>query len=173
MNQRLIPKRLMSMVSRLHQLVLGLLLCLCLLAHPSPTSAAASPNPLPVGIGSSTVDAAIEQYLASMPDDYHAIRSVAALKQFLRSADALLIDVRSTAEYNTGHIPGAVNIPLTVLGLHVADIPVDQPVVLYCSSGYRSAMGVMALQLEGRHRASGFPPSLQGWSAAGETLVTS
>jgi rhodanese-related sulfurtransferase len=119
------------------------------------------------------IDVAVDDYLSSMPRDYHAIRSVAALKRFLESEDSLLVDVRTASEYNSGHIPGAVNIPLNLLGMHVAEIPVDQHVVLYCSTGFRSAMGVMALQLEGRRFASGFPPSINGWKEAGETLETS
>jgi rhodanese-related sulfurtransferase len=119
------------------------------------------------------VDVAVDEYLSAMPRDYHAIRSVSALKRFLESEGSLLIDVRTASEYNSGHIPGAVNIPLNVLGMHVVDIPVDQQVVLYCSTGYRSAMGVMALQLEGRRLATGFPPSINGWAEAGESLVTS
>ena len=158
---------------RLHRFLLGLLLCLCLIACPATTAAAASVISSPEGIGLPDVDAAIGKYLSSMPDDYHGIRSVPALKRFLRSADSLLIDVRSAAEYNSGHIPGAVNIPLTTLALHVTDIPADRPVVLYCSTGYRSAMGVMALQLEGRRLARGFPPSIKGWTAAGEPLARS
>jgi rhodanese-related sulfurtransferase len=61
---------------------------------------------------------------------------------------------------------------LNDLGRHVAEISPEREVVLYCSSGFRSAMGVMALQLEGRHQVKGFAPSIEGWKAAGEPVVT-
>jgi 3-mercaptopyruvate sulfurtransferase SseA len=43
----------------------------------------------------------------------------------------LLVDVRSTEEYNAGHIPGARSIPLEALPRRMAEIPRDIPVVLY------------------------------------------
>jgi rhodanese-related sulfurtransferase len=57
----------------------------------------------------------------------------------------LLIDVHNPSEYQGDYILGAINIPLTDLDLRLDAIPTEQDVVLYCSTGYRSAMGVMAL----------------------------
>ncbi len=82
----------------------------------------------------------------------------------------MLIDVRQPSEYRSGHISGAINIPLKQLERHLGEIPCDQDIVLYCSTGYRSAMGVMALQLQGFSHVRGFPPSLAGWQAAGEAV---
>ncbi|MEA5441813.1 rhodanese-like domain-containing protein [Cyanobium gracile] len=114
------------------------------------------------------VQSAVDQYLASIPADFYTLKTVAALKSALASGRTVLIDVRQPSEYRTGHIPGAINIPLRELDRHLGEIPADQDVVLYCSTGYRSAMGVMALQLQGFNRVRGFPPSLAGWQAAGE-----
>jgi len=123
--------------------------------------------------GESGRDGEASTFLAEgVPGDFHKIRSVPALKHLLANAGTLLIDVRTPAEYEAGHIAGAINMPLNSLGRHVAEIPPDQAMVLYCSSGYRSAMGVMALQLEGRYRVQGFPPSIEGWKAAGEPVVS-
>ncbi|MCP9799684.1 hypothetical protein KBY67_02630 [Synechococcus sp. RedBA-s] len=38
------------------------------------------------------------------------------------------------------------------------------------SSGYRSAMGVMALQVQGFDRVKGFPPGFAAWKAAGAAV---
>jgi 3-mercaptopyruvate sulfurtransferase SseA len=43
----------------------------------------------------------------------------------------MLVDVRSVAEYNAGHIPRAKSIPLEALPRRMAEIPRDIPVVLY------------------------------------------
>jgi hypothetical protein len=43
----------------------------------------------------------------------------------------ILVDVRSVAEYNTGHLPSAKSMPLEVLPRRLAEIPRDIPVVLY------------------------------------------
>jgi rhodanese-related sulfurtransferase len=119
----------------------------------------------------STLQIAVDQYLISIPANYYALSTVQALKNLMTTANPLLIDVRSLSEYQAGHIIGAVNIPLKELERHLEDIPTDQEVVLYCSTGYRSAMGVMALQLQGFAHVHGFPPSLAGWKAAGEHVI--
>ena len=51
---------------------------------------------------------------------------------------ALVIDVREAREYRTGHVPGARNLPLSVLPLHLKNLPKDQPVYVICRSGDRS-----------------------------------
>ena len=43
----------------------------------------------------------------------------------------MLVDVRSAGEYATGHLPGAVSIPLAVLSVRMEEIPRHIPVVLY------------------------------------------
>ncbi|MFZ9739243.1 MAG: rhodanese-like domain-containing protein [Prochlorotrichaceae cyanobacterium] len=83
------------------------------------------------------------------------------------------MDVREPEEYAAGHIEGAVNIPLRLLAIHQAFLPDDRPLILYCSSGYRTAMGVTILHLLGIDKVYGYQPSLQGWQAAGEAIVVS
>lgn len=157
-------------------LLLAVALSLCLLIFVPQGAAAATaiaPPDTTVAAGeAAAIDSAVEQYLSSLPADFHAIRSVPALKRLLTSDNVLLIDVRTPAEYRAGHIAGAINRPLNDLSRHVAEISPERVVVLYCSSGFRSAMGVMALQLEGRHHVKGFAPSIEGWKAAGEPVVT-
>lgn len=43
----------------------------------------------------------------------------------------ILVDVRSWGEYASGHLPGAVSIPLEVLAVRMTEVPRDIPVVLY------------------------------------------
>jgi rhodanese-related sulfurtransferase len=119
----------------------------------------------------SALERAVDQYLTSIPADYYALSTVQSLKSLMASSSLFLVDVRTPSEYQGGHIVGAVNIPLKELSHHFEDIPGDQEIVLYCSTGYRSAMGVMALQLQGFSHVYGFPPSLAGWQAAGEPVI--
>jgi phage shock protein E len=63
--------------------------------------------------------------------------------------DHLLVDVRTPEEFATGHIPGAVNIALQSLPQHMATLPHDQPIVLYCRSGARSREAVNILTQSG------------------------
>lgn len=118
-----------------------------------------------------TVETAIDRYLTSMPEDYYAIGTVSALKKLVAQSSPLLVDVRRPSEYSSGHIPEAINIPLNDLTHHLDRIPTDKETVLYCSTGYRSAMGVTTLRLQGFDRVRGFPPSFAGWKAAGEPVT--
>jgi len=51
---------------------------------------------------------------------------------------AALIDVRDSAEYRDGHLPGAVNIPMGELPHRLAEIDRDRPVYVVCAVGNRS-----------------------------------
>jgi rhodanese-related sulfurtransferase len=113
----------------------------------------------------------IDRFLMSMPAGYYTISSVEKLKSQLEKSQTLLVDVRKASEYRSGHIPNAINIPLQTLARNLSKIPTDRPVVLYCSSGYRSGMGVMTLHLFNYDNVQGFPPSFVSWKAAGELVV--
>lgn len=64
-------------------------------------------------------------------------------------AGAKIVDVRTPEEFRDGGYPGAVNIPLQVLGARMNEIPKDKAVVLYCASGGRSGMAARQLKQAG------------------------
>ena len=76
------------------------------------------------------------------PSRQEDLRAIAALP-----SDAILIDVRSYAEYMGGHIAEAHSVPLSHIEKEVVHKVPNRaaPVILYCSSGARSeqALGVM------------------------------
>lgn len=117
-----------------------------------------------------TLELGVDHFLTSIPAGYYTIANVAGLKSLLENPQTALVDVREPAEYWSGHIPTAINIPLRTLTHNLDKILHDRPVVVYCSSGYRSAMGVMTLHLLGYNNVQGFPPSFAGWKAAGEAI---
>lgn len=116
------------------------------------------------------LESGIDRFLKSIPAGYYTIASVQGLKSQLENPQTVLVDVREPSEYRSGHISNAINIPLRTLTHNLDNIARDRPVVLYCSSGYRSAMGVMTLHLLGYENVQGFPPSFAGWQAAGEAI---
>lgn len=54
----------------------------------------------------------------------------------VRSGEAMVIDVRPSAEYEAGHIEGAVNIPLESLTERLSRLPKEQEIVAYCRGPY-------------------------------------
>ncbi|MFB8794615.1 MAG: rhodanese-like domain-containing protein [Microcoleus sp.] len=145
------------------KLLLGMLLSIGILSiAPMPVIAAGS---MPQALSD-----AIDNFLTSLPSDYYTVMKIENLKEKIKTDNPLLIDVRQPAEYASGHIPNAINISLQTLAENLDKIPKDRPVVLYCTSGYRTGMGVMTLEMLGYTNVQAFPPSIQGWKAAGEPL---
>jgi hydroxyacylglutathione hydrolase len=66
-----------------------------------------------------------------------------------RAGDATVVDVRSSAEWSEGHIPGAVNIPLAQLTSRLSELRGRQPIVTYCQTGARSAVAASVLRAAG------------------------
>ena len=63
---------------------------------------------------------------------------------------AVLLDVREPDEYAAGHIPGSVNLPLSVIAAAPKRVPKkDTPLFVYCLSGNRSSSAVGALKSMG------------------------
>jgi len=76
-----------------------------------------------------------------------------------------LIDVREPYEFEAGHVPGAVNLPMSTLGAHLDELP-DQPFDVICQVGGRSARVVEALAARG-HDATNVEGGTGEWQAAG------
>ncbi len=66
------------------------------------------------------------------------------LRQLIDSGiDLYLIDVRTSAEFSRGHLPGAVNIPQNRIRSRLNEVPRDKIVVLYCDIGSRAASSIL------------------------------
>jgi NADPH-dependent 2,4-dienoyl-CoA reductase/sulfur reductase-like enzyme/peroxiredoxin family protein/TusA-related sulfurtransferase/rhodanese-related sulfurtransferase len=66
-----------------------------------------------------------------------------------KTSDGMILDVRSSQEYELWHIPGAVNIPLGKLRSQLDKIPRDRMVYLYCKVGFRSYLAYRLLSQRG------------------------
>ncbi len=109
---------------------------------------------------------------AAIPDNFRSVGNLEAFKAAVESASPLLIDVREPADYEAGHIEGAINIPIRSLADNLDKIPADQPVIVYCASGLRAGMSTAALAILGYDNVRAFPGSWKAWSEAGEPAAT-
>lgn len=67
----------------------------------------------------------------------------------LDRASSLLIDVRTPAEFEAGHIPGAVNIPVDEIRRRLGEIPKDKEIIIYCRVGLRGYLAYRILVQNG------------------------
>ncbi len=116
--------------------------------------------------------AAVYEYESTIPEGWMNVGDTVAFKDAVAASGALVIDVRQPNEYEEGHIPGAVNIPLRELGANVDKIPTDRQVFVYCKSGYRAGLAVSSLRMMGYDNALSYSGSWLAWTDAGEEVST-
>ncbi|TFU27042.1 rhodanese-like domain-containing protein [Thermus tengchongensis] len=83
--------------------------------------------------------------------------------------EAMVVDVREPWEYAEGHVPGAVNIPLSSLPHRLSELPKDRPLLLVCNSGNRSGVAADFLVNQGfpGEKVYNLEGGTYAWMAAG------
>ena len=75
-------------------------------------------------------------------------------KEALSQSDVKIIDVRSFMEFQSGHVPGSINIPLNEIPQHLNEWKEETgPLIFCCASGNRSGQAVYYLQENGVHNS--------------------
>lgn len=96
---------------------------------------------------------------ATYNDEYHSSK-----------ADHMLVDVRTAEEYASGHLPGAINIPLHQLPTRITEVPAGKPVVVVCASGNRSQNGANILARSGYVEVYNLRGGTMAWAMQGLPL---
>ena len=94
-----------------------------------------------------------------------------ALAPRLARDEVTVIDVRNRTEWDAGHLPGALHIPVGHLSERVASIPRDKPIVLQCQGGARSAIAASVMHRLGVTDAIELVGGVAAWQAAGHAVV--
>jgi rhodanese-related sulfurtransferase len=92
------------------------------------------------------------------------------LETFARAFEAgavAVVDVREAHEFAAGHIPDAVNLPLSRFDPHDLPAPGDKTVVLLCQAGVRSRKALNRAQATGRADLKHYPGGMAQWRANG------
>lgn len=80
--------------------------------------------------------------------------------------ESLIVDVRTPDEYNLGHIPRAINIPVDDLRSRLAELSQDQPIVVYCAVGLRGYLASNILRQHGYNEVRNLIGGYRLWSMA-------
>jgi len=136
--------------------MIGLMLVLAMIAAACSSSSEETTTTTTTTVAATTttvaafdLTASVDEYLQAIPDGFYAIGDIQVFKDGVEASGALVIDVRETSEYEEGHIPGAVNIPIRTLAQNLDKIPTDTQVYVYCASGFRAAQSLASLGMLG------------------------
>jgi rhodanese-related sulfurtransferase len=134
---------------------------------PVETGAPAEPAVVGMPAVDEAVLAEVDGFIANIAEGYYGIKAD-ALNAALADKPPFLLDVRSEDEWNKdGYLEGAVHVPVQELMANLDVLPgMDEPIVIYCASGYRGTAGLMALRMLGYTNVSNLSGGLNAWKAA-------
>jgi rhodanese-related sulfurtransferase len=113
------------------------------------------------------INTVMEQYVSTLPENLNGVSPADFSALIEANPDAALVDVRTTGEFADGFIAGAVNIPLNELTQNLDLLPdLNQKILVYCGSGYRSAIAMTALGVLGYKDVTSLVGGFGAWKAA-------
>lgn len=103
---------------------------------------------------------------------YEGVREVsqAEIAALLEAGDsAALLDVRTAEEFESGHLPGAINIPVGELADRLGELEAarEHELIVYCRSGRRASRATALLERAGFTRLGHLEGDMLGWNEAG------
>ncbi|MEO0563129.1 MAG: rhodanese-like domain-containing protein, partial [Chloroflexota bacterium] len=117
---------------------------------------------VPVMSQADAVVAALEAYQADIPP--YDLINAEALGTALIEQDLFLLDVREVDEYEAGHIPGAINVPIRTLTQNLDLLPgLDADIVVLCQGGARAMLATAVLQTLGYDGAVNLQGGMGAW----------
>lgn len=116
----------------------------------------------------------VEQALDAFRDRRHEFEQVTAegLQVRLKEGDAILIDARPAVEYQAGHLPGALSMPLAAVAQALGSLPDDKQIVAYCRGPHCVlADDVLTALSEKGYRVARLEEGLTEWEMAGYEVI--
>ncbi len=93
-----------------------------------------------------------------------------AATQMMNSRDVQIVDVRPAAEFGTGSLLNARNLPLAEVAKRAAELRKDRPVIVVCEFGRRASLAAVKLRSAGINEVYILAGGLNAWRAAGLPL---
>jgi ArsR family transcriptional regulator len=104
-------------------------------------------------------------------DEFEPV-SRAELLDRLRCGAAAVLDVRPEDEFAVGHLPNALNIPLSQLERRLSELPLDQEIVAYCRGPWCVlSFEAVAVLRERGYRARRLEDGFPEWKTAGLPVI--
>jgi rhodanese-related sulfurtransferase len=100
--------------------------------------------------------------------------SVTDATLLINREEALVLDVRETQEWSSGHIPNARHIALGQLDKRISELEKfkSRPVIVCCASGNRSNSACGTLKRAGFERVFNLSGGIGAWTGAGLPVTT-
>jgi hydroxyacylglutathione hydrolase len=95
-----------------------------------------------------------------------------SVEAVLDDGELAVIDVRNGSEWEAGHIPGSINLPLGRLTESLDRIPEDRPLAVHCQSGARAAVALSVIRRAGFDRAMHLDGDFARWRAEERPIRT-
>jgi rhodanese-related sulfurtransferase len=95
--------------------------------------------------------------------------SIAEFMQ-VHNSNMYLVDVREIDEYESGHVPGAINIPLSEFATRATELP-NRTIYMICRSGGRSMQACEICVDKGMSEVVNIAGGTMGWISAGNEVV--
>ncbi len=118
------------------------------------------------------VDRLSQAYLGTR-DGVEAVTKEELIRRLRKKEDLVVLDVRPPEEYQAGHIPGAISIPIGELRRRLRELPKGKEVVAYCRGAYCAFApeAVRYLKHKG-YKATVLKEGMPDWASAGLPLET-
>jgi rhodanese-related sulfurtransferase len=111
----------------------------------------------------------LDTFLSTLPDSFDGVTPAAVIQAMGKDPKPFILDVREPQELiDSGHIAGAVNIPLRSLLGNLDKLPADKnaPIITYCAIGHRGAMAMITLRLLGYTNVQSVFGGFSAWTDA-------
>ena len=104
-------------------------------------------------------------------EDYGDVTVQEASNLIDDKAGLVILDVRTVAEYNDGHIEGAINIPVEELATRLSELDKNDEILVYCRTGNRSTTAVEIMKDAGFTKIYHMYEGISVWTQQGYPVV--
>ncbi len=104
--------------------------------------------------------------------DYGNVDVAEARELIGEKGELVILDVRTVSEYESGHLEGAINIPVEALSGRLSELNQNDELLVYCRTGNRSTTAVGILSENGYDRIYHMDGGIVAWGNAGFPTVS-